>query len=356
MSEKNEKATTYKLKKAKEQGKVSKSAELTTCIFLLITTTVASALWPSVQAQTKQLVMHLVYLITRMTFSIDTIIQLHHFVLLKITLLWLPFALAGTLAIILPTIAQTGFVWSGKPVAPDFKRLNIANGVKRLFSLTILFDACKNSLKLGLFFLLVSFIIRRELPTILTFVKTTPFNVTSLLLILLLKIVLQLSILLLAFALIDKRYTLWKFAKDQRMSKQELKEEYRQREGDPKIKAKIRQLQYQQRQKTTSLSQIKTADVIITNPTHLAIALKYERGLMPAPKVVCKAQGELVNQVKLLAARHGIPIVENKPLARMLFATSDLNQWVDRAHFPMVAMIFRDIYQQKAMYDVKIIG
>ena len=137
------------------------------------------------------------------------------------------------------------------------------------------------------------------------------------------------------------------------MSKQELKDEYRQREGDPKIKSKIKQLQHQLRQKTASLEQIKTADVVITNPTHLAIVLKYDRGLMPAPKVVCKVQGELVKQVKLLAARHQVPIIENKPLARVLFATSDVNQWVHREHFPMVASIFRDIYRQKATKDPK---
>ena len=147
--------------------------------------------------------------------------------------------------------------------------------------------------------------------------------------------------------MIDKLYTRWKFAKDNRMSKQELKDEYRQREGDPKIKAKIKQLQQQLRQKTASLEQIKTADVIITNPTHLAIALKYDRGLMPAPKVVCKAQGELVKHVRLLAARHQIPLIENKPFARALFATTDLNQWIGREHFPIAAMIFRDIFRQR---------
>ena len=109
----------------------------------------------------------------------------------------------------------------------------------------------------------------------------------------------------------------------------------------------MKQLQHQLRQKTASLEHVKTADVVITNPTHLAVVLKYDRGLMPAPKVVCKAQGELVKQVKLLAARHHVPIIENKPLARLLFATSDLNQWVNREHFPMVASIFRDIYRKR---------
>lgn len=349
MSEKTEKATPWKLQKAKEQGQVSKSTELNTCFFMLVLLGVATALWPSSLFQLKQLITHLFYLTAHLPFSVDTMSQLQRFLLAKLTFLWLPFALAGMLSIILSTIAQTGFVWSGKPLAPDFKRLDLGTGLKRLFSSRLLFDAGKNSLKLSLVFLLLYISLKHELPALLAFMKTDPAKLPSLLIKLLSKVTLQLLTLLFSLAIVDKLYTRWKFGKDNRMSKQELKDEYRQREGDPKIKSKIKQLQHQLRQKTASLEHVKTADVVITNPTHLAIVLKYERGLMPAPKVVCKAQGELVKQVKLLAMRHHVPIIENKPLARLLFATSDLNQWVNREHFPMVASIFRDIYRQRAL-------
>ncbi len=347
MSEKTEKATAYKLQKAKEQGQVSKSTELNTCIFLLVLLLIGISLWPKFLMQIKQLMTHLLYLPARMPMSVDTMGQLHQFLLSKLMYLWLPFALAGMLSIILSTIAQTGFVWSGKPLAPDFKRLDLAKGFKRLFSSKLLFEAGKNSLKLSLVFLLLSISLRHELNTLLGFMITTPNTISSLFMSLLFKLMLQLLFLLFALAMIDKLYTRWKFAKDNRMSKQELKDEYRQREGDPKIKAKIKQLQHQLRQKTASLELVKTADVVITNPTHLAIALKYDRGLMPAPKVVCKAQGELVKQVKLLASRHQIPIIENKLFARALFATTELNQWIHREHFPVAALIFREIYSQR---------
>ena len=347
MSEKTEKATPHKLQKAKEQGHVSKSIELNTCVFLLVLLGVATALWPSSLFQIKQLITHLFYMNTHIPFSVDTMSQLQQFLLSKLTFLWLPFALAGMLAIILSTIAQTGFVWSGKPLAPDFKRLDLAKGFKRLFSTKLLFDAGKNSLKLSSVFLLLYISLKHELLTFLSFMKQSPAQFPALLIALLSKITLQMLVLLFALAMIDKLYTRWKFGKDNRMSKQELKDEYRQREGDPKIKSKIKQLQHQLRQKTASLDQVKTADVVITNPTHLAVVLKYDRGLMPAPKIVCKVQGDLVKQVKLLAARHHVPIIENKPLARLLFAASDLNQWVNREHFPMVAAIFRDIYRRK---------
>lgn len=349
MSEKNEKATPYKLQKAKEQGQVSKSTELNTCIFLLISLVVANALWPTSLLHLKKLLMRIFYLNAHTTFSVDLMSELQQFLNLKLTFLWLPFALAGMLSIVLSTIAQTGFVWSTKPLAPDFKRLSFSNGFKRLFSTKLLFDAVKNSARVGLVFLLLSISLRHELPVFLSFMKSTPVHYTPMLIKLISKITLQLLTLLFALAIIDKLYTHWKFGKDNRMSKQELKDEYRQREGDPKVKAKIKQLQQQLRRKTASLEQIKTADVVITNPTHLAVALKYDRGLMPAPKVVCKAQGELVKQVKQLAARYHVPIIEHKPCARLLFASTDLNQWIDREHFPMVALIFRELYRKDAL-------
>lgn len=349
MSERNEKATPYKLQKAKEQGQVSKSTELNTCIFLLIALVVANALWPTSLLHLKKLFIHIFYLNAHTIFSVESMSELQQYLNAKLTFLWLPIALAGMLAIILSTIAQTGFVWSTKPITPDFKRLSIASGFKRLFSTKLLFDAVKNSARLGLVFALLSVSLRHELPVLLGFMKASPIHYTPMLIKLMSKMTLQLLTLLFALAIIDKLYTRWKFGKDNRMSKQELKDEYRQREGDPKVKAKIRQLQQQLRRKTASLEHVKTADVVVTNPTHLAVVLKYDRGLMPAPKVVCKAQGELVKHVKKLAARYHVPIIEHKPCARLLFASTDLNQSIDREHFPMVALIFRELYRKDAL-------
>ena len=349
MSEKTEKATPWKLQKAKEQGRVNKSTELNTCVFLFVLLGVAMALWPYSLSKIKQLILHMFYLTNQLSFSTNAFNLLQQHILSTFIILWLPFALAGMLSIILSTMAQTGFVWSMKPLVPDMQRLHIMRGFKRLFSIKLLFDAGKNSLKLALACFVLYLNIKHKLPFLSTFIKTNPVDYPVLLVQLLSNIILQLLILLFALAFIDTLYTRWTFHKDNRMSKQEIKDDYRQREGCPKIKAKMKQLQYQLRQKTASLAQIETADVVITNPTHLAVVLKYERGLMPAPKVVCKAEGELVKQVKKLAQRHQIPIIENKPLARLLFATSDLNQWIAREHFPMVASIFRDIYRQRAM-------
>jgi flagellar biosynthetic protein FlhB len=348
MSEKTEKATPYRLKKAKEQGRVNKSNELNTCIFLLVMLAIASALWPSVLLQLKQWIMRLLMMSTHFAFSVDSVMQLQHILFSQLSALWLPFAMAAIITLISASIAQTGFVWSFTPITPNFQRMNIIDGCKRLFSTKILFETVKNILKLTFASLVLTISIKHELITCLHLITKQPNQLPSIIAITLGKILLHLLLLLFAIACIDKFYTRWKYAKDNRMSKQDIIDEYRQREGDPKIKAKIKQLHQQQRQKTASLASINTADVIIKHANLLAIALKYDKGQMPAPKVICKGQGDLAKQITQIAAQYHIPLVENKPLAEALFSTTQLNQWINRDLFPLVAPIFRDLYRKKA--------
>lgn len=347
MSEKTEKATSYKLQKAKERGQVSKSVELTTCISLLIMLGLVTALWSKQLQELRTMFCHLLHLATNLQFSIDVISHLHQFILSQLLSMWLPFALAGVLTIILANLAQSGIVWSITPLIPDFKRLNPVNGLKKLFSVKTCFDTTKNTLKLTITLIFLLITLKQQLPYILQLAMTSLPNHPPTIMHFILKLTFQLLLLLGLLAVMDKFYTRWSYAKEQRMSKQELKDEYKQREGDPKIKSKIKQLQHQLRQKTTSLKQVKTADVIITNPTHLAIALKYDRASMPAPKVVCKAQDQMVVQVKKLARKHGVPIIENKSFARMLYHSVDLNQWIHKELYPLAAAIFRDIYARR---------
>lgn len=347
MSEKTEKPTANKLQKARELGQVSKSNDLITILHLLVMLGVTTALWPNLLTELQTFLRHLFQLIAHFKFNLDQINKLQQLILNKLLNLWLPFALAGILAIILGSIGQTGFIWSSKPLVPDFKRLNFIQGFKKLFSMKTCFEALKNSIKLSTILIFLFFTLKHQLSSAIQLSLITPGQVPVIMMHMLLKTLFQLILILSVFACIDFFYTRWKYQKDQRMSKQELKDEYKQREGDPKIKAKIKQIQNQLRQKTASLKQVKTANVIITNPTHIAIALKYERGLMPAPKVVCKAQDEMVNQVKTIARTYGIPIIENKVLARALYQTIELNQWISRDLFPMTAEIFRELYKQR---------
>lgn len=348
MSEKTEKATPYKLRKNQEQGKVSKSLDINTSVSLFVIVAIAIALWPSVIVELKTWMTRLLLLSPHFMFSVNSIMSLQDKLLSQLISLWSPLALATIITIVICTVAQTGFVFSFTPIKPDMKRLNPIAGFKRLFSIKMLFDTGKNVLKFTLACLLLSLNLKYQLPFYLHLMALSPTHALPFFLSILASLLLQLIMLLFLIAVIDKGYTRWKFAKDNRMSKQEIKDEYRQREGDPKIKLKIKQLHQLQRLKASSFEHIKTADVVITNPTHIAVVLKYDRGRMPAPKVVYKVRGEAVQQVKQLAVRYHIPIIEHKILARMLFSASEINQSIKREHFPMVAQIYKTIYQQKA--------
>lgn len=348
MSEKTEKATPYRLKKSKEQGKVSKSNELNTCIFMLVMLATTAALWPSVLMQLKQWFLRLFMLSTHFAFSVDNIMHLQHILLTQLSSLWLPFAIAALLTIIATTIAQTGFVWSFVPMNPNFQRINIINGFKQLFSSKLLFETVKNILKLTMASFVIWLSIKHELLNCLHLITAQPSQLPSLMMLTLGKILLHLILVLLAIASIDKLYTRWKYAKDNRMSKQEIIDEYRQREGDPKIKGKIKQLHQQQRQQTKSLASIKTADVIIKHSNTMAIALKYDKGQMPAPKVIGKGQGDLATRITQIATQYHITIIENKSLTEALFTTTHLNQSINRELYPLVAPIFRDLYRRRA--------
>lgn len=351
MSEKTEKATPYKLQKAREKGRVSKSIELNTCISLLLLLSMISALWPKhlheLQIMLKQLLQHA----ANVHCTTDTMSFMCQLVLSKLLSLWLPLAVTGCLGIILTSIAQTGLVWSSTAITPDFKRLNPIAGFKKIYSIKTCFDAVKTLLKITLVSLVLYFVLHKQLLSLVQLMQQKPAQLPEFMMGFLLTLLFKLLIALSALAIADNFFSRWKFNKDNKMSKQEVKDEHKQKEGDPKIKSKIKQLQAQLRQKTAALKQVASADLIVTNPTHLAIALKYDRHSMPAPKVLCKAQDKMVIEVKAIARKHGIPIIEHKVFARLLYQTTELNQYIAKELFPVAADIFRTLYQQRSEHN-----
>jgi flagellar biosynthetic protein FlhB len=151
-------------------------------------------------------------------------------------------------------------------------------------------------------------------------------------------LVFKLLLVLLGVALLDLLFTRWEYADKLRMSRRELKDEIKQREGDPAIKARIRELQNELRKKSRALKSLPEADVLITNPTHLGIALMYRHGQMAAPAIIAKGAGDLVEKMKTVARRHGVTIVENRRLARALFAL-ELHDSVPEMHYAEVARL-----------------
>jgi flagellar biosynthetic protein FlhB len=245
---------------------------------------------------------------------------------------------------ILSNLFQTGPVFSFFPLKPDPKRLNPIQGFKRLFSLRLLFEAVKTFIKLGLFVSVAYFVIVGMLPVILGMPQMDPKGYPAMLLQSISSLTFKLLLALLVVALLDLLYTRWDYGKKMRMSRRELKEEIKRREGDPLVRAKIKELQREAAKRSKSVRRVPDADVLITNPTHFAVALQYQRAVMNAPRVIAKGAGETAENMKALARQHDIPVMERPSLARRLFKDVDIDEAVPEAVYEPIARIYAELY------------
>jgi flagellar biosynthetic protein FlhB len=257
-----------------------------------------------------------------------------------------PLLVAMPVVGVIASVGQVGFLLSGKSLSPDLNRVNPMAGFKRLFSLRILVEMLKTALKLGI----VGWLLYRayldsfpiflslagaDLPGALRLFIDTAFSMS-----------ITVGAAFLVLALLDYGYQRWDFLRGARMTKQELKEEYRQSEGAPEIRAAIRR-----RQKRIAMSRmmqnVPKADVVVTNPTHFAVALSYRGDEMGAPRVIAKGQDLIAQRIKQLAREHNVPVVENKPLARALYGSVEVDQEIPYELFAAVAQVLAYIYALK---------
>jgi flagellar biosynthesis protein FlhB len=251
----------------------------------------------------------------------------------------LPVLLLIMVAAMLANLVQVGAVWSSTPVKPDWQRLNPVTGFKRIFSLRTLFETFRALVKLAVMSLVVYFALESLVPQFheiaslsgLAFLKMLHADLAS--------VGWKLALTMFVIALLDLGYTRREFAKKMRMSHREIKDEHKNREGDPRIRRRIRELQREMLQRSASISRTRDASVLLTNPTHYAVALRYEHGRMAAPVLLAKGTGIVAKVMRAIAARHGIPVVAMPSLARALHAEMQPDQQVPAAHYAAVARI-----------------
>jgi flagellar biosynthetic protein FlhB len=238
--------------------------------------------------------------------------------------------------------ARPGFTL--EKIKPDFAKLNIFAAFKRMFGMDGLSNLVKGLLKIGL----VGFALWTQLWPERTMLESvldqSTVDVVGDMGRLLYKVLTASLIALAMIAAADYALQRYRFQKRNKMSKQEIKEEFRQNEGDPQIKAKIRQIR-NERAKKRMIASVPEATVIVTNPTHYAIALKYDQGNMAAPICVAKGVDALALKIREVAAAHDIPIVENPPLARALHASVEVDEVIPQEHFKAVAQVIGYVYR-----------
>lgn len=242
-----------------------------------------------------------------------------------------------------------GLTWSPSVILPKFERLNPITNLQNIFSKKKFFEClksfCQMLIQLTLLIILMVFSIKQMSHMSLFFEwLQLKHNISTMLF--------SMLGLCLLFAGVDVLYARYSYTKKLKLTKYALKKEFMEHEGNPLIKNKRKQWLIKMLQNTAALSNIKNADVIITNPTHLAIALEYQSDVMPAPKVSCKGKGFLARHIKKIAQKHHIPIIEDKTLARTLMKTTPTNQYISPTLYHSIARLYHMIQHNKGAVHV----
>lgn len=337
--DREEAATPYKLEKAREKGQVSKSADVVSAVvFIVAVVYLSSRGWETVLAQFQfdQKLLLKSWQMDPGGASLWPLIE----GALKVTFFWLaPFLVTIMIAAVLANVLQTGIIFSFDPIIADITRLNPVNGFKKVFSMRTLFDTARACVKLALLIVTAHYALTALAPQFYNLSGLSPLGYVHTLLGDMASLGLKMALILGLIALVDLLFTKREFAKRMRMSKREIKDESKNRDGDPRVRARMRELRNEARKRSQSLKQTKNADVVLTNPTHVAVALRYVHGEMDSPQVIAKGAGHLAAVMRQVAARHNIPVVRSPSLARKLFKELELEHYVPPHMFVEVARI-----------------
>lgn len=351
-SEKTEPATAKKLKDARKEGKVAKSKELTSA-FDLIVLFLCLKIFVSYVGGNLLGLFDLVYgnmadfvRINEGYMSSQAVSTVLFPVIIRWLLTVLPFFAFGVVITFLISVIQVGWTVSAKPMQPKLSKFNPINGFKRIFSKDTLFELVKSIFKVGIIIYIAYTSVRDEAGHLFILYELDLKQAIALVGTLIIDIGLKISIVYLIIGIADYAYQKWKFNDEMKMTKQEVKDEFKNTEGDPQIKGRQRR-KMQEVSQRRMMQDVPKADVVITNPTHYAVALKYEAEVRPAPYVVAKGEDYLAQKIKEVARENNVEIVENKPLARMLYSNVDIGADIPPELYQAVAEILAVIFQKR---------
>lgn len=347
--EKTEPATSKKLRDARKQGQVAKSREIANGLGLL-TLFLILKLWVGNMGVQMMDVFGVVYnRIPEMTTywhdnmpELETGILFRH-LMFQVLIIVAPILLIGMVVVFVCDLAQVKWRPTMKPLKPKLSKLNPLKGFKKFFSPNALVELVKSIAKIGLIVYICYGYLKDKWPLLLNFYDFTLMQSLQIIAGTVTDLGIRISLLYMIIAFADYAYQKFKFKKDMRMTKQEVKEEYKQQEGDPKVKGQIRQ-KMMEASRRRMMQDLPQADVVITNPTHYAVAIKYEPEVADAPIVVAKGEDYLAAKIKEIAKENKVEIVENKPLARMLYANVDIGQAVPPELYQAVAEVLAFVY------------
>lgn len=345
-AEKTEKASHKKIEDAKKKGQVPKSTDINNFITLIAGLVLVMAFGPTLIGELKQLLIYFLsnsYKKEMLGGSLPSLfMDSVNFYFSVILLIMIPMMLAGIIA----NLIQTGFIFSTEGLKPSLQKINPLKGLKNMFGRKKLFDFIKNMMKLIVVTFISYLFVKGRYVDLLKLPYMGVYQSLSVLADLTKGLITQIAVLIGVIAAVDYAFQRFEFFRDLRMTKQEVKEEYKQMEGDPYIKGKRRQKQREIAMGGMRKA-VSEATVIVTNPTHFAVAIKYEHDLDMIPKVVAKGLDFKAQKIKEIAKENDIPIIENKPLARTLYKTVEVDESIPMDLYKAVAEILVIVYRLK---------
>lgn len=348
--EKTEPATQKKLSDARDKGQVAKSREIANgfgllALFLLIKLWIGNLgiQFLELFSQTYNKIPEIVKF-RNGNLPINDMRIMFQNILLKILLMLAPVFIVAVAVAFICDVAQVKWKIAKKAMEPKLSKLNPISGFKKIFSANAIVELIKSIAKLFLIGYVVYGYVHDKWQYLFTLYDMPLMQAIQMVAGLITDLGIRISAIYLVLAFADFAYQKYKFAKDMRMTKQEVKDEYKQQEGDPKVKGKIRQ-KMQEASRRRMMQDLPTADVVITNPTHYAVAIKYDPEMADAPIVLAKGCDYLAGKIKEVAKENHIEIVENKPLARMLYANVEIGQAVPPELYQAVAEVLAFVYK-----------
>ena len=350
--EKTEPATAKKLRDAREDGKVTKSRELTAAFDMIVLFLVLKIFISFVG---ERLIGAFSYVYDRMPEFLEvnktgvSSVAVSHFmadILLQITITILPFILFGFVITFLVSVLQVGWKVTAKPLKPNLSKFNPINGFKRIISKDSLFELFKSIVKIIVIFLVAYNRVKGHKEEIFILYEIPLNQAIALIGSIIIDTGLYIGYVYLIVGIVDFLYQKHKFNEDMKMTKQEVKDEFKNTEGEPQIKGRQRRRMMETSQRRM-MQDVPKADVVITNPTHLAVAIKYDADANTAPVVLAKGEEYVAQKIKEVARENNIEIVENKPLARMLYHNVDIGAEIPPELYQAVAEVLATIYKAK---------
>ncbi len=347
--EKTEEPTAKKLTDARKKGQAAKSKEITTASSLLIFFIAIKIFLGFIGGRFLESYHYLYSGITKYTdneFTLQIACSLMGSVLQIIIITLIPFLAISFATVFISELVQVKWQISFEPMKPNFNKFNPVSGMKRIFSKDKIVDLVISLVKIAVLTYIVYDFLKDRWAMVLNMYSYTLFQAIELIGNTVIDIGIRISVIFFIVAVADWRYRKWKFHEDMKMTKQEVKDEFKNAEGDPKIKSQQR-ARMQQASQRRMMNALPQADVVITNPTHLAVAILYDKTKYEAPIVVAKGADFLAAKIKDVANENDIEIVENKPLARMLYHNVDVGAQIPPELYQMVAEILAYVYNIK---------